>query len=245
MAAGLTLSENLLKSIFFALNFGLWAGGLMIIAATTFSLGGWQQLRTLDLTLSYKTSLLLFTTGLFLSLLGGVGCFGSFNNSSRLFYAYSLVLFIMFAVEVSSIIYMNKHQQTSSELIARVLDRNMLAYLSDRPTKETWDYLQTRFNCCGGSNYSSWYQVLQNQTVPKTCCLTPDDNRCPSQLPRGIYEKGCADTLRDFIEERTLLLTLVATIVALAQWLCIVTSWCLGNAIHDRNPANYRRLYEH
>ena len=62
----------------------------MIIAATTFSLGGWQQLRTLDLTLSYKTSLLLFTTGLFLSLLGGVGCFGSFNNSSRLFYAVSL-----------------------------------------------------------------------------------------------------------------------------------------------------------
>ncbi|XP_063729352.1 CD9 antigen-like [Symsagittifera roscoffensis] len=181
MASVLTFSESLLKTVFFVLNFCLWACGLVVIASTVYSLGGWEQLREVDFfpnnfsSISYRTSVLLFLSGLLLSLLGGLGCFGSCNDSPHVFYSYSAVLVVLFAVEAGALFYLNNDYNRSSEVMSMVLDNNLRAYFEDKPTKESWGL------------YTKQVQLLWGIKLHYLVRSVPQQNSSSFLLCRSIF----------------------------------------------------------
>lgn len=140
-------------------------------------------------------------TGLVVLMTTILGCCGIMKTSRSMVLTYSIVLVIIFLIEIGAgvMAYMYR-RQLSTELADNLTEKFNTRYGIDNDTTEAVDHLQIRYwkdeifslkqtlislllfslECCGVHDFmdwqsSAWFELPQrrNNKVPDSCCISP------------------------------------------------------------------------
>ena len=105
---------------------------------------------------------------------------------------------------------------------------------------DSWDKLQTEFECCGVKDYQDWSTVESfNKTasVPDSCCLEQTAGCGNDQLnvaqPTTINTTGCLTKLGAFIQDNIMFVGIGAATVVVLQLIGVIVACCLGRRMKE------------
>lgn len=117
----------------------------------------------------------LIVIGAFIIVITFFGCWGALKENYCLILSFSVMLFIIFILELAAGISGYVLRNDAYAMIDTTLHNSMFKYNSLTQTSQTalWDEVQRDFNCCGVTNYTDWKQVFNNTNLPISCCSIP------------------------------------------------------------------------
>jgi hypothetical protein len=96
-------------------------------------------------------------------------------------------------------------------------------------TTEGWDELQSKWKCCGVTEFTDWVintKLEETGSVPESCCKEPTEDcglgMLTKQSPVDIYKEGCLMKLFDVIKGTQLGISLTVSIFMTLHILIVV-----------------------
>jgi len=245
------LGTGLLKIIVFICNFIFFIVGGALVAVTVFLVvrtpDAIQELEGDIFTIVIWT---FFSLGLFLFIMGFLGCCGTCKEDSCMLCSFIVLMTVLIAVEVCAAIYGGiLLQRVSSDLENNMRDRVKNDYneTSSDPFSEAWDTIQREFECCGAVDYrdynNSTFSATTGKSVPSSCCKSGSDNTlCLGEAETGDYvctdrepfppaehlnPCGCYEPVSDWLSAFGTTVVALTIVVALCQAVLIIFSCCL------------------
>ncbi|WP_411025476.1 hypothetical protein, partial [Salmonella sp. s55004] len=89
-----------------------------------------------------------------------------------------------------------------------------------------FDTMQETLKCCGTYNYTDWFGVYRESqfySVPVSCCINPetcnnlDIPKKEDEARKIIYTDGCADKLKDTVQENMMAIIIVCIVIGLIE----------------------------
>lgn len=208
-------------------------------------IGGWifMEVKNVDQIADAKYTLLpaaiLMACGIFLFILGIIGCVGAFKEQKCLLALFFSVLLLIFVglVSGSALAYVYREQvdENVKEGIMEGLDN--YGNTSSQILTSQVDFMQRSLHCCGNSSYEDWTDTpwykqheATNQTVlyPESCCVNGQCNYSMAALNNTqLYQKGCYEGMRDQFFKHLGIILGVGAAFALVQILGMVCSCVL------------------
>ncbi|KAM9746025.1 tetraspanin-4 isoform 1-T1 [Menidia menidia] len=177
------------KYLMFVFNLIFWLGGCGL-----FGVGAWlsfTQAEFSSLPLSFPSlsaANLLLVAGSITMVTGFLGCLGALKEQRCLLAMFFVILLLLVLTEVTLVVVIRVfHEKMDSNAQAELKD-GMKIYTSEPGLKKSWDNVQRMFKCCGVSNTTDWYEVL-NGTLPPSCCSVGMD-KCDTGWTEPCYEKA-------------------------------------------------------
>ncbi|XP_077456959.1 tetraspanin 36 [Stigmatopora argus] len=139
-------------------------------------------------------SILMFAFGL-------LGCCATIRESKVGLSFFFLIIMVMFAAEVAVLVLSLIYQGKINGQLENSMTNTFSKYGSDTSTV---DNLQTQLQCCGVSNYTSWFNTTwyqsHNGTVPKSCCKN-NSISCTGRLDQlnMLNLEGCEVKLENLL----------------------------------------------
>lgn len=215
------------------LNVLFWgvAGLLIFIGAWIYSeYNHYEKIAESVLTLVPAT--ILMAMGVFLFLLGIVGCIGAFKEQKCLlgFYFTMLLLILvgMLAGAILAYIYRDRVDSSVQDGIQQGLDNY------EQPHQGHWtddmDFMQSHLQCCGLNNYTDWLNTTWHNTTklpyPQSCC---ENETCHynAKNDTGVYEHGCYQKLKNEFKSHLGIVAGVAVAWLIVQILGMIFSAAL------------------
>jgi len=142
--------------------------------------------------------------GLFILILGFVGCFGALRESNGMLSCQAILMLIIMLLEVAAIIcgyiFYNKIED-------RIKD-TMYNYNQGNDTwTEFWDHIQSQGQCCGIDSALDWETSMINEgrspnlapSKPASCCPFLTESNVTNCVvgAENTFDKGCADYTTD------------------------------------------------
>lgn len=212
-------------------------------AAALIFMGAWvyhtynhfSELTTASLTL--VPAGIVIIVGVFLFILGCVGCIAACKENKCLLAVFFALLLIVLTAEVTAgvvgyVFRRELHKTVNDGLNSAVNKYDVNATVE----KEQIDYLQSELKCCGVINASDWLNAALwkkhfNTTVqvPDSCCHvnTKTCNHTISRNNTDIYTQGCLDKLERKFEKNLIYVAAVAIAFAVIQLLGMICSCIL------------------
>uniref|UniRef100_A0A7E4W333 Tetraspanin n=2 Tax=Panagrellus redivivus TaxID=6233 RepID=A0A7E4W333_PANRE len=167
---------------------------------------------------------LLIATGVIMSVIGFLGCFGAWRMSQCMLVMFFIILIVVFCLEMAAAIFAYTHQDSIRQYIDdSMYDVIHYHYGHNNEYAKVFDQIQTQFECCGVKSYrdwlrSSWGRELRSRVeigigagtvgkVPASCCNAEGLQSYPTtcglafdKLELYTYEefmhsKGCSDAI--------------------------------------------------
>jgi len=186
--------------------------------------------------------LLLLFTGILISVLAWLGCWGSIREEATLTCLYTGLLTLIFSMEVvvGLVAYHAKYKLGGWLEERLVMGMQNFQKPGYGGVTETWNVIQHELGCCGVGDYKNWENthLLQKASVPDSCCLS-DVVGCgtgilklnPDQAALRIHVGGCMTPVYGVFEENSVYLyTLIATVLFI-QIFAIIFAICFGNTV--------------
>ena len=111
-------------------------------------------------------------------------------------------------------------------------------YDNSTSVKNTWNTVQTKFECCGVDSYTDWSHVpsMNNTNTPDSCCKTESKDCGKGALtdPAKINTAGCFTTMEEFIIAKAKLLKLGMVSLGFLQIAFLVMGCCLARKYSDQ-----------
>lgn len=167
-----------------------------------------------------------------------LGCCGAIRESFQLLYAYSIVLIILFLVEVIAAgVVIAFRNDIEHEAIKGIKDL-MANYSNNTADAQVIDDLQSSLKCCGAENVTDWHDVPPYNKVPffypESCCNTTLENTTHiCVLP---YSTPCWEAIEHKIDDSSSTLAGFSIAIAVVQFLAMVSACVLAKA--------YKREYD-
>ncbi|CAL8264475.1 unnamed protein product [Gadus morhua 'NCC'] len=158
------------KYLMFVFNLIFWLGGCGL-----FGVGVWlsfTQAEFSSLPLSFPSlsaANLLLVAGGVTMVTGFLGCLGALKEQRCLLMTFFVILLLLVLTEVTLVLVIHVFHNTLDTKAQDELKEAMKTYTSDEGLKKSWDNVQKMFKCCGVTNKTDWYGVL-NGTLPSSCC---------------------------------------------------------------------------
>ncbi|GAB6021239.1 Tetraspanin-18 [Chamberlinius hualienensis] len=188
--------------------------------------------------------------GGFILIVGFFGCCGALQESKCLLVTYFIFLFVVLGAELAvgifAVIY---REQLLSNLGDQLTKRLQTYYHMDSTPGLTTaiDFSQYHFDCCGIRNAneyknSSWARErdIGDAKVPKTCCVLSNngtdawinaspknDTLCQDGNVKFMHQKGCLDSIEEWIKKESALLIGVGLGVAGLEIFGMIFAICL------------------
>lgn len=187
------------------------------------------------------------------------------QNNFQLLLAISLliyvILFIILSISLYGLIIINSNDSFNNKIKTSMIntlnnyeEKNDLKY---ETLKFNW--LQTKFNCCGVNSYENWksrlspdhliYKKLLNNSllylddVPDTCCKTIITKNCgklySDEKENTININGC---LRPFLEDSIYNLNILCILGLILSFFSLLSIITLSVAIFTRLSGTYSRV---
>ncbi|XP_042249571.1 tetraspanin-9-like [Thunnus maccoyii] len=175
------------KYSMFVFNLIFWLGGCGL-----FGVGVWlsfTQAEFSSLPLSFPSlsvANLLLVAGGITMVTGFLGCLGALKEQRCLLVMFFVILFILVVTEVTLVLVYTYDKLDSK--VQGELKEGMNNYNSEPGLKKSWDNVQKKFKCCGVTNKTDWYDVL-NGTLPSSCCSVGTD-QCVDGWSEPCYQKA-------------------------------------------------------
>ncbi|KAM9528909.1 tetraspanin-9-like isoform 1-T1 [Salvelinus alpinus] len=158
------------KYLMFVFNLIFWLGGCGL-----FGVGVWlsftqSEFSSLPLSFpSLSAANLLLVAGGVTMVTGFLGCLGALKEQRCLLMTFFVILLLLVLTEVTLTLVLHIFHNELDTKAQDELRKGMKDYLTDEGLKKSWDNVQKMFKCCGVTNKTDWYLVI-NGTLPYSCC---------------------------------------------------------------------------
>uniref|UniRef100_A0A1B6KDN1 Tetraspanin n=1 Tax=Graphocephala atropunctata TaxID=36148 RepID=A0A1B6KDN1_9HEMI len=193
----------------------------------------------------FSPGVLMIIIGILVFLVASFGCWGAFRESTCMIMMFSVMLAMIFVLELAAGVSAYVLQADIHQLLQRTITET----LQDSPTQNSsarmMDVLQSELQCCGVNSYKDWYGVYPetdgNITLPESCCVEygNSDTNCTQ-----VYTNGCLPELETFIRESIVLLAGTASTIALIQLIGVSFSCSLAKMIRMQKTERDRQRWE-
>ncbi|XP_029430033.1 tetraspanin-18-like [Rhinatrema bivittatum] len=202
-----------MKYLMFAFNVLIFVGGICLLGVGIWVVAdpeGFQSIVTSNPILSTGAFILLIV-GVFLALLGFLGCFGAIRESKILLMVFFVLILLLFTVElVGAILALTYSKKINREFYLAELQMHYKGDNSSDVFSSSWNTIMIAFSCCGVSraedfgNASYFHEIYPSTPWPDACCrrdlsmLTRkilDRERCIQGEAGYLNNQGCFSTI--------------------------------------------------
>lgn len=185
---------------FLCLLFWAAGAGLLFIGIEVFlTYNNIGQLSSATYTL--VPAIIIIAIGVFMFLLGLIGCIGGCKESKCLLALFFTVLLVILMGEVAAGFLGFAYRGLVENAVKDGMNKALTNYTEDATLKHEVDYVQENLQCCGVTNYTDWFTtpwgVAHPGRVPTSCC---EDRNCTSMNEfdtSKIFDSGCMLLLKD------------------------------------------------
>jgi len=176
--------------------------------------------------------------GLFVLLLGLLGCFGSLTQSPRMMNVYMglimLVLVMEVGVLVGSLVAKGSIVRTAEEGFQKYVDEYH-SNETDGDVKRAVDAIQFNLECCGVDGPSDY--LLTNESVVPASCCGEEETEWEECGEEDKFQDGCKDKLHSFIGD---VISLFGVVIGFAVLLDVISLF--GALYVKKNSPKYDHL---
>lgn len=163
--------------------------------------------------------------GSFIIVITFFGCWGALKENYCLILSFSVMLFIIFILELAAGISGYVLRNDAYDLIRNSLNNSMKSYSNEtqNPTTILWDDVQRNFDCCGVANSTDWSLHLKDNELPLSCCRIPPGTvgtfSCISDINNINLNKnqGCLTGFSNYIADHAVSLGAAGVVIAVIQ----------------------------
>ncbi|CAG9585756.1 unnamed protein product [Danaus chrysippus] len=189
---------------------------------------------------------------LFVSLFG---CIGALKESTCLVNIFAVILSLVLVLEIAAAITAYTLRSQVSGMLDSNLRETLPYYYSNPEVTDSFDFIQSRLNCCGIDSYLDWGDVkanrtgidVKNVTVPYSCCAQTNYQEIGEVQYEEcvkLYANGCLPRITYLIYQSAGLLGAGAMTIAFIQVIGIVFSFSLASSIRKTKSERERRRWE-
>ncbi|KAL7739229.1 hypothetical protein ACLKA6_015087 [Drosophila palustris] len=239
----LTGSANAVKYTLFGFNLIFLITGIILIAVGA-GVGSVYTGYEIFLTAKFfSIPTFLIVIGAFIIVITFFGCWGALKENYCLILSFSVMLFLIFILELAAGISGYVLRSDAYDMINSTLYKSMFEYKSLNQTQTTalWDDVQRDFNCCGVKNYTDWQEAFNNTQLPMSCCKIPVGTvgtfTCDAgkdDTNRNTYG-GCLDGFSSYISDHAVSLGAAGVVIAVLQFFGVIFACYIAREIKIRN----------
>ncbi|CAG2116699.1 unnamed protein product [Medioppia subpectinata] len=229
MGTNISCGAACIKYLLFIFNI-LWLIFAVVIIVLGFKCIDWSG----DIEHIYNNSIktgagIVIAVGFLILIMAFIGCCGAITQNVCLLSTYSGIILILVIVEIVGVVLVFIYKNEIENELKTALSREFGKW--NGPTARAVQVLQQRFRCCGVTDYRSDFS---GESVPASCCdqwATGEaaDKTCPKMFVQ--FSKGCADTIRDTINNYLWGIGGVAIALVVIQLLLVVSACCLAREL--------------
>ncbi|CAH0561017.1 unnamed protein product [Brassicogethes aeneus] len=224
---------NFMKYSLFIVNFIIFLGGVIVLA-----LGIWTAAdksfanELLGTNLYAGATYVLIATGLLVTFISCLGCYGSLKEIKCMLVIYFIVLLIIFVTMLVGGILGYVFRGKVEITLRNGMTGSLRFYGNYRPVTEAWDETQTRLECCGIDSPQDW-----KGNMPESCCklvlgrrqncrfLGENNNHFTS------FQRGCYDVTVQYVKSNAVIIGTAGIVVSCMMLLGMIFSCALFKMI--------------
>lgn len=234
-----------LKYMLFVFNFLFWVLGIVVLGVGIYSrikAGNYDTLLG-DGGVASAANILI-AAGVFVSLIGFVGCCGALKENKVMLIIYFILVLLIFVLEIAA----GALAYTKKDLMEKHLTDNLKLVVETNYGKKgdeaqkamdvAIDWFQQEVKCCGAVNPQEWQQndLFKNGTTiaPDSCCKLGKTAGCATAtaLAEGkLFPTGCIVAGKAFVKEHMWQVGGVGVGIAVIQLLVMIAAIMLCRAI--------------
>jgi len=190
----------------------------------------------------FSTPVFLIIVGCIIFFVAFFGCCGAIKENHCMTLTFSVLLGIIFLMEIGAGIAAYKLKAQVKDLLYDNMEAGMRNYNESgyEGVTHTWDIIQLELNCCGTQEYQDWTNVtFSNQhDVPDSCCLS-DIAGCgigvldlsDTEAAMKIRTEGCLDIFSTKIQDNIGVVGGVGIGIGFLQMIGMLFACYLANTI--------------
>ncbi|XP_049599790.1 tetraspanin-4 [Syngnathus scovelli] len=211
------------KYVMFVFNLIFWLGGCGLFGVGVWLSFSQSEFSSLPLSFpSLSAANLLLVAGGITMVTGFLGCLGALKEQRCLLFMFFVILLLLVLTEIALALVVHIFRDKLDSKAQGELKEGMKSYESDPGLKKSWDNVQKMFKCCGVTNQTDWYEVL-NGTLPSSCCSVGID-QCTDGWKGLVYTEPCYKKARDWLLENIPSVLVFGVCVGVVQILALVFS---------------------
>jgi len=245
----LPLSAIFVKYSIFLFNLVAFICGLILLGiscSTAVAYSAGQPLENIYDEKYASLPIFIGITGVFLSGLCFVGCWGAMKESWGMLMGYAISLIIvclcLFIGGICGYVY----SDTVEETVEKMAHNSINQWCPDGPTDFAWESIQESYQCCGVNSYKDWannknYKYwrtgqavldakmnvsdLRPYPVPDSCC---GKENCGLESKTEPYTKGCLEAIEHNLEDNLAKIAGAAVGISVFEIIVICLSFFLA-----------------
>ncbi|KAJ8013702.1 hypothetical protein DPEC_G00032530 [Dallia pectoralis] len=213
-----------------------------------------QRLKTLD-GLFLAPSIILIVLGLMMFIVSFIGVLASLRDNLTLLKVFLYTLTFCLILELVGGIVALVFRNQTVDLLNKNIRKGIVNYYDDLDFKNIMDFVQRKFKCCGGKEYSDWgVNMYHNCTttgplacgVPYTCCIQTKPFEVANtlcgykvlyrerlDLQDTIYIRGCTDAVFIWLMDNYKTMAALLFGILFPQLFGVVFSWLYITRVED------------
>lgn len=239
----LTGSANAVKYTLFGFNLIFLITGIILIAVGAGVGAVYTGYKLFLAGKFFSIPTFLIVIGSFIIIISFFGCWGALKENYCLVLSFSVMLAIIFILELAAGISGYVLRNDASDLIKTSLTYSLNEYNSDtqNATTKLWDDIQDEFECCGVTSYNDWITAFPNGDLPISCCNVPVGavgtftcNNAQSSVA-DRHTVGCLDGFSGYISAHAVSLGAAGVVIAILQFFGVIFACYIAREIKIRN----------
>lgn len=211
-------STTIVRYLFFGFNLIFWILGLVVLAIGIYSRvenDTWKDL--INTNSMFQAANLLIAAGIFVSVIGFLGCFGAIKKNQWCLFGYTVLVVVIFILEVAGGAYAYSNRKQVQEKLTKGVQGGVLVTYGRNDTvsigiSHAVDWFQQNVKCCGAAGPTDWVQSYWHSNVsadgiqvPKSCCVKPSGD-CNVGISAdsnstAIFNRGCVQVGKEFAKK--------------------------------------------
>uniref|UniRef100_A0A7N9D213 Tetraspanin-9 n=2 Tax=Macaca fascicularis TaxID=9541 RepID=A0A7N9D213_MACFA len=182
---------------------------------------------------SLSAANLVIAIGTIVMVTGFLGCLGAIKENKCLLLSFFIVLLVILLAELILLILFFVYMDKVNENAKKDLKEGLLLYHTENNVglKNAWNIIQAEMRCCGVTDYTDWYPVLGENTVPDRCCME-NSQGCGRNATTPLWRTGCYEKVKMWFDDNKHVLGTVGMCILIMQILGMAFSMTLFQHIH-------------
>uniref|UniRef100_A0A5F9DUM5 Tetraspanin-9 n=1 Tax=Oryctolagus cuniculus TaxID=9986 RepID=A0A5F9DUM5_RABIT len=168
---------------------------------------------------SLSAANLVIAMGTIVMVTGFLGCLGAIKENKCLLLSFFIVLLAILLAELILLILFFVYMDKVNENAKKDLKEGLLLYNTENNVglKNAWNIIQAEMRCCGVTDYTDWYPVLGENTVPDRCCMENSQGCGRNATTTALWKTGCYEKVKMWFDDNKHVLGTVGMCVLIMQ----------------------------
>lgn len=209
------------KYALFVANVVILIGGIVVFSVGVWTLADRSFMeRLLGSNLYISSAAILIATGIIVTIVSFLGCFGGYKEIKCMLLAFFISLFLIFIIMLVGGILGYVFRNEVDDRMQTEMLMTIPLYMNDTTVTDAWNAVQEHFKCCGIStgNNTKGFQIWLSRNsyftakrkIPESCCKTKEKlvvEECQSE-PKDTNANldDCYEKMKDFVKQHAMVI---------------------------------------